>query len=360
MNFISQFLKTILEWVYGLVGNYGWSVILFTLLIRFVLLPLDVRSKRSMRAMNRVNPKIQALQKKYANDKEKLNVKMNELYRKEKINPLAGCLPMLLTLPILFCMFTAMRVVANEETVRMLIEWASHFTEGGEEALRAAVASGKDAVSNLILSWDASVAQGLDATFNPQFQSFMWIKNVYQPDSFTSTIMPAVDAIARSGIRVVEGTYLTQDNITIAEAFLASDTYKVLLQNMGGNNFMQLKIPFLFTAFTLTIPNSWDALMASANGLFILPILSMVTQFVYTMVTPQPQATSANGQGGTGAFMKWFFPIFSLFICATSSAAFSLYWAVVNIIMIIQQWGVDWYLNKQEAKNNINEEALKP
>ena len=121
MNFISSFLKTVLEWIYALVGNYGWSVILFTVLIRAILLPLDVKSKRGMRAMSAVQPKMQALQKKYANDKEKLNQKMNELYRKEKINPMAGCLPMLIQLPILFCMFTAMRVVANEETVRMVM-----------------------------------------------------------------------------------------------------------------------------------------------------------------------------------------------------------------------------------------------
>ena len=168
MNFISSFLKTVLEWIYALVGNYGWSVILFTVLIRAILLPLDVKSKRGMRAMSAVQPKMQALQKKYANDKEKLNQKMNELYRKEKINPMAGCLPMLIQLPILFCMFTAMRVVANEETVRMVIEWASHFAEGGYDALVAAVQDSADGINSVLLSWDQIVASGLAESFHPE------------------------------------------------------------------------------------------------------------------------------------------------------------------------------------------------
>ena len=92
MNPISSFLKTVLEWIYALVGNYGWSVILFTVLIRAILLPLDVKSKRGMRAMSAVQPKMQALQKKYANDKEKLNQKMNGFTAKRRSIPwLAVC-----------------------------------------------------------------------------------------------------------------------------------------------------------------------------------------------------------------------------------------------------------------------------
>ena len=121
MNFISAFLKDVLDMINSFVGSYGWSVILFTLLIRLFLMPLDIKSRRSMMRMNQVQPQMAALQKKYANDKEKLNVKMNELYKKEKINPLSGCLPMLIQLPIMFCMFEAMRVVANEHTVKMIL-----------------------------------------------------------------------------------------------------------------------------------------------------------------------------------------------------------------------------------------------
>ncbi|MBR4443861.1 MAG: YidC/Oxa1 family membrane protein insertase, partial [Clostridia bacterium] len=72
---MTAFFIKLLNWIYSVVGNYGWSIVLFTLLIRMVLLPLDIKSKKSMRAMTKIQPKVQALQKKYANDKEKLNQK---------------------------------------------------------------------------------------------------------------------------------------------------------------------------------------------------------------------------------------------------------------------------------------------
>ena len=119
---MSGFFQNALEWIYGWVGNYGWSVVVFTLLVRVVLLPLDIKSKKSMRAMSKVQPKVQALQKKYANDKEKLNLKLNELYRKEHVSPMASCLPMLISLPILWWMFGAMRNMANEHTISMILQ----------------------------------------------------------------------------------------------------------------------------------------------------------------------------------------------------------------------------------------------
>ena len=364
MNPISSFLKTVLEWIYALVGNYGWSVILFTVLIRAILLPLDVKSKRGMRAMSAVQPKMQALQKKYANDKEKLNQKMNELYRKEKINPMAGCLPMLIQLPILFCMFTAMRVVANEETVRMVIEWASHFAEGGYDALVAAVQDGADGINSVLLSWEQIVANGLAENFHPDFQSFLWIKNIYQADSFATPIMPTVSSLMSNGLQAVNGTYLTQEHINIASAFLQSDTYAQLLSHMGmgTDNFTHINIPFLITTFTISFPKDWATFTSTANGLFILPVLAAVSQFVSTLLMPQQQQQQGQQQqAGMNNFMKWFFPIFSLFICATSTAAFSLYWVAVNLIMIVQQQVINWYFDKKDAAaKNVGEEALKP
>ena len=115
---MNAFLKGILDGIYSFVGNYGWSIVIFTLLIRLVLMPFDYKSRVSMRKTTKIQPQINALQKKYAKDQEKLNQKMSELYRKEKINPLSSCLPMLLTMPILFAMFAAMRMIANEQVVQ--------------------------------------------------------------------------------------------------------------------------------------------------------------------------------------------------------------------------------------------------
>ena len=111
---INEFLKTILEWIYGFVGNYGWAVVLFTLLVRLIVMPFDYKSRVGMRKMQKIAPMQAKLQKKYEKDPDKMNKKLQELYREQRVNPLSSCLPMLISLPILFAMFTAMRMVANE------------------------------------------------------------------------------------------------------------------------------------------------------------------------------------------------------------------------------------------------------
>ena len=111
---INEFLKTILEWIYGFVGNYGWAVVLFTLLVRLIVMPFDYKSRVGMRKMQKIAPMQAKLQKKYEKDPDKMNKKLQELYREQRVNPLSSCLPMLISLPILIAMFTAMRMVANE------------------------------------------------------------------------------------------------------------------------------------------------------------------------------------------------------------------------------------------------------
>ena len=93
-----------------IVGNMGLVIILITLLLKLLLFPLADKSYRSMNKMRDVQPKIQALQKKYGNDKVKLGQEVSELYRKEKVNPVGGCLPMLLQWPILIALYKVLYI----------------------------------------------------------------------------------------------------------------------------------------------------------------------------------------------------------------------------------------------------------
>ena len=104
-NIISIPFGYVMAFIYGLVGNYGLSIILFTLLAKLVTLPLSVKTKRSMMDMQRVQPKLQALQKKYANDKAKMNEEMQKLYESEGVSPMAGCGSSLLALPIMLGLY---------------------------------------------------------------------------------------------------------------------------------------------------------------------------------------------------------------------------------------------------------------
>ncbi len=99
-----------LAYIKGLVGNMGLGIILITLLIKLLLFPLANKSYRSMNRMKTLQPKIQALQKKYADDKVKLGQAVSELYKKEEINPIGGCLPLLIQSPVLFALYKVLYI----------------------------------------------------------------------------------------------------------------------------------------------------------------------------------------------------------------------------------------------------------
>ncbi len=95
----------ILRRIYDLIGSYGWSIILFQLLAKIVLLPMSIKSKKGMMETQRLQPKLQELEKRYKNDKEKYQQEMAKLYQAEGVSPMAGCLPMLLTFPIMIGLY---------------------------------------------------------------------------------------------------------------------------------------------------------------------------------------------------------------------------------------------------------------
>lgn len=109
IGWIAEPLAFALTKLYGVVGNYGFTLLIFTIIVKFCLYPLYAKQVKSMANMAKVQPKIKALQQRYANDKETLNRKMMELYKEEKFNPAGGCLPMLIQMPIIFGLFALLR-----------------------------------------------------------------------------------------------------------------------------------------------------------------------------------------------------------------------------------------------------------
>ena len=109
LGVIAKPLGWLLSLLYGFIGNYGITIILFTIIVKLCLYPLYIKQTKSMARMSEVQPKMTALQRKYANDQETLNIKMAELYKEEKFNPMGGCLPMLIQMPIIMALFALLR-----------------------------------------------------------------------------------------------------------------------------------------------------------------------------------------------------------------------------------------------------------
>lgn len=108
LEILAKPLLKILIWIHSYVGNYGVSIILLTVLVRLVLFPLTYKGSKSMKRMQQLQPKMLKLREKYKNNKEKLNAEMMGLYKKNKVNPMGGCFPILLQLPIFFALYSAL------------------------------------------------------------------------------------------------------------------------------------------------------------------------------------------------------------------------------------------------------------
>ena len=322
---MNDFLKAILDGIHTLIPSYGWSIVAFTLLIKLCLLPLDYKSRVGMRKMSALAPKQAELQKKYGHDQDKLNRKMQELYKKEGASPLSGCWPMLLSMPILFAMYAALRYMANEQLVQQTFD--------------------------LIL------------TGNATFEPFLWVKNLWMPDSPVAGVWPNFQSLQmveeKQWLAIFNTLNADQISALAAKLNVAELTAASFHKGEALTSTINAIVPLLPVAqesayLRLNLLVTELVVVDNFNGLFILPILSAVSQFVMSKLTeqknPQP-APAANGQQqpNSGAFMKWFFPLFSLWICASSNAAFALYWVVTNIFSLVTNLVINWKLDREEA-----------
>lgn len=298
MEFISDFFVTVLRWVFGLVQNYSVAIIIVTVAIRVLILPLDLKQKKSSRKMAQIQPKIESMKKRYANNPQMLQKKQQELYKKEGVKPLAGCLPMLLTLPIFFAFFAAMRVLAAEQTVAFMLN-AQNLGES----------------SYTLPGW-------------------LWVHNFWQPDSGFASILPSA----------AEFTNFVQSN---AQHISPQSLHMLNMANLVDFNPIKetLQLGAAYPGFAESIIKV-NGLEGFNNGWFILPILAGVSLFVQQKLT-MSQTPQAAGQG---KFMLWFFPIFSVYICAISNTAFAVYWLFANIYALGQTLIVNWIYKKRDEK----------
>ena len=109
-TFIAKPMFVMLQYIHNYVGNWGWTIVLVTILVKLVLLPLSHKGMVSMNRLKELAPKVKALQEKYKDDKQKASMHMMELYKNEGANPMGGCLPVLLQIPIFFAIY---RVLLN-------------------------------------------------------------------------------------------------------------------------------------------------------------------------------------------------------------------------------------------------------
>lgn len=105
LTILAKPLFILMTWLHSFIGNWGWTIVVLTVLIKLVFFPLSATSYRSMAKMKQVAPRLQALKEKYGDDRQKLNAAMMDMYRTEKINPLGGCLPIVVQIPVFIALY---------------------------------------------------------------------------------------------------------------------------------------------------------------------------------------------------------------------------------------------------------------
>ncbi len=344
MSGITNALRAVLDWIYTVLGNYGWSIVAFTVLIKLVLMPLDIKNRQGMRKMAQIQPELNRLQKKYANDKQKLQQKQQELMRKERYNPMSGCLPMLVQFPILIAMFGAMRALANEQIVHQVFTFLS-----GDQ---------------------------------PVYEGWLWVKNIWMADSLFVPITPDLSAIRMIPLDVwqkIQQT-LTADQVQVITQHIAAAVpeFTPEMFSFADNEALKVLLPHISTALQ-QMPQyieqvkpmpGWGNLnfllfnvtvFINYNGYLILPVMAGLSQVLMTKLTPgasgaapipsgDQQGAGAQQNAGMGNFMKYFFPLFSVYITLTSNAGFALYWVVSNLMATAVSYVISKHFDRMDRR----------
>jgi len=295
MSTIARPFGMILMLLYELVGNYGVSIILFALIIRVILLPFQMKSKRGTMRMNRLQPKIQEIQKKHGTNKAKIQEETMKLHKEEGVSPASGCIWNFLPLPIMFALF----MVINQPITIMMGVAPEYLAEGG-------------AIYQTLQRLGFDFLGGRHG----QIGQAMFIYNHF-PE------------FARLGIEHLRAVNFTSFGIDLGQVPRWNFLWSPGLENQ-----------------------SW----LSGFVLFLIPLVSGGLQMIHTKVNQKiaPMPT-AEGQAGQMGKMMMLMPLFSVYIGFVTPAALGLYWTIGTALMLVQ----DIWLTKRYTRIIDAEEAVR-
>ncbi|MBP3491764.1 MAG: membrane protein insertase YidC [Clostridia bacterium] len=343
-HFMAKFMITINNALGGGVASFGWTVVLFTVILRLILSPLDiwqkVISRRNNKAMERMKPQLEALQARYADDKQRLQQEQMALYKKEKYSTMGMCLPTIVTFVVFFVVFAGFRQMVGYQFAKDYKECVKAYNTSIAEQIEA----NKDAdyiVDNGDGKWDiddvAKTESGADfyaaakknaqhAVYNVYYsedqvtiRSFLWIKNIFVSDNWAQAVPDFATVTGQKGMATSKLTGITIDEYN-----------DVMADVLGTGGYGK--------------DGKW-------NGLLILPILSIALSFLSTKLLSgsqaQPPAPPQDAQGEgtekaqsqqqTMKMMQYVMPIMMGVFALFYSGAFALYMFTSSLCAILFQ-----------------------
>ena len=290
---------------YNLTNSYGMAIILFTLVVKLIMLPFQMKSKKSMMRMSRMNGKVQEIQKKYANNQMKMNEEIQKLYADEGVNPMSGCLWSFLPFPILLALYSIIR--------QPITHFMTLSNEVVQDLVAKVTAAGAD-MSAIVQMKDGVAQLAADGSFKLQ---------PYGQINLVKTIASQMPEIGSQ----VDGW------INVNYSFLGLD--------MAANPWDAVR----------NFSVSWAII-----GLVLIPILAGGSQILLTKITskqqPQNDAAAATNR------MLMFMPLMSVYIAFMMPAALGVYWIAQSGIAAVQELILGKFFNKKlEEEENARYEA---
>lgn len=345
MQFINNIFGAILNFIFegvaliSPIAALGITIILFTLVTRALLTPFQLSSQRTSRAMGKIQPELKRIQDKYKDKKDqasqlKYSQEMQSLYKKYKINPLAGCLPLLIQFPLIIALFNVLR-----EPARYITRLANEYTQIAS-SIMSVLPNGayeKFIDPEVLKNVELTTRQTFDLANTEQFGQFLSHLSTHQWDQFLSKMGDATRTLIEPAMQLKE-RYETFLGVSVV------DTPQMLVSN-----------------------GLWLAI--------IVPIIAGASTYIFSKITMAANASmqqsasgAKNGQPDTAQSMmktmNIMMPIMTGFFSWTMPIGLALYWIAGNVIMMGQQFVVNKYLEKKDAELDAQlrkeqEEAIK-
>ena len=352
----------VLKWCYMLVQNYGWALLLFTVLIKLLLLPSSAKTQISSAKTAKIQPKLEQLKKKYANNQQKLNEATAELYSQENVNPMGSCLPMVITMVLLFAIidvvyapltYLAPKGVDIESAKNAVNDYYLVSTE---------IKNNADADGNTVLD-NAEVSK------TDLYEALLAYKNAEDSKiaDFSDDKLETIAAVIVDYNYTDIDDYFTNDNefssrlisngaktrgaellvLSVSEDYpeLFSDEMQIVCAD----------IDYTFLGAKLGMLPSWT------NIYILIPILSLISQLAVTLVSQHYQKKSAKGNASPKGMttMLYVMPLFSFFIAFSFPAGIGIYWIFSSVLAVAQTVFLNLYYTPARIEKIIEKEAKK-
>lgn len=347
---------SLLDWMNGGIGNFGWTVVVFSIMLRLLILPLDIWQKITMRKqkakMDAIRPQLEKLQKQYANRPDILRQKQYEL-QKGTMNIFTSCLPMIFTLVIFTVVFQGFReyIVNYNQTIvsNLYNDVYLQFFKDNAEAISQVCGyqfmNGGEFIEGFIPSYDyirqAKLIDELNAVLVSGYtpEGWLWVKNVFMSDTWANVI-PNLSNFTSTSIGGIGAN----------------------LPDLAGVSYDQLMTPII-NNYNKT--SFWN--MSRWNGYFILPVLSIATSFLSTKLQQKMQPVQMTGdeaqqkqQRMMNKIMTYLMPIILGFFAIMYSAAFAIYYFVSNFMTMITSITFNLIMKNADKKKQNNTVLIQP